>query len=274
MQYLSLLAKPKNVKEAVVKILSQEWPLSLKQIHYNSARSFGLTVSYQAVHKAIKELVSEEIVVSTGKKYALNKEWIAKMEKLSSTLRQAYSDKQKRDLKDLYKEMQANLAFETPLELGTFLCNTFLHYPNPKNDCSIIHAANIYPPIGLSVTDVSSIIRSAMKNNVFCLIRNSTLMDRFLANFYQLVGFKFKFGADCAGSCDIFVRSDYVCNIYWPKALMKRWINANKNVKSLKDFNLKTWFDLIYKRYGEIYVNINKNSELASKFRKETLTYF
>ena len=59
------LGRPTTVKDAVVSILSREWPLSLKRM-YNSIRGMGLGVSYQAVHKAAQELIEQGIVTLMG----------------------------------------------------------------------------------------------------------------------------------------------------------------------------------------------------------------
>jgi hypothetical protein len=94
-------------------------------------------------------------------------DWITKVEKFSSLLRSAYNDKQKIDLKELYKDNQVNLTFDNPLELGGFLCNTYFHYPNPRNKCTIILATNTYPLIGLSVKDIITLAQSSHRFNLF-----------------------------------------------------------------------------------------------------------
>jgi hypothetical protein len=55
---------------------------------------------------------------------------------------------------------------------------------------------------------------------------------------------------------------------------MKKWSSLNKKTKYLKDFNLSDWFNLIHTNWGKIYININKNPELADRIRNETITHF
>jgi len=64
----------KTVKEKIIQILSNEFPLSARKI-YNKIKNEN-SVSYQAVHKALKELVDENIVEKSGREYLLNVEWI------------------------------------------------------------------------------------------------------------------------------------------------------------------------------------------------------
>ena len=150
----------------------------------------------------------------------------------------------------------------------------FFHYPNPENKTTIMHITNNYPLIGMSIKDIISLKQSMTKTKIYCLIANDTLVDRFLSNFYILEGTEFKFGINCAGSCDTIIRSDYICTVYWPKNLMKKWSSLNKKTKYLKDFNLSDWFNLIHTKWGKIYININKNPDLADKIRRETIIHF
>ena len=64
--------KPTNTKDAVISILTTDWPLSLKQIFYNIKKSYGYSSSYQAVYKAVKELLEGRVLLSKDKKYIIS----------------------------------------------------------------------------------------------------------------------------------------------------------------------------------------------------------
>jgi len=115
-----------TTRELIIKVLSIEWPLSTKEITSRVQKISSKSLTYQAIHKTITQLVNNGIILkSPNKKLQLNMEWIINIEKFGTTLHTNYTDKQKVDLKELYKETQVNLIFENPLELGVFLCNTF-----------------------------------------------------------------------------------------------------------------------------------------------------
>ena len=77
-------------KEIIVSILSQKWPLTTKEI-YNILKRH-VSVSYQAVHKSLNELVSSRVVVRKGKKYCLNPDFVAKMKKHWSAIEENYKE--------------------------------------------------------------------------------------------------------------------------------------------------------------------------------------
>lgn len=80
------LRKPKNVKDAVILILSKEWPMRSVTIHGKIRKEYKLKVSPQAVHKALNLLVAEGVIKKNYKSYFLNKEWIEKVKKFVKKL--------------------------------------------------------------------------------------------------------------------------------------------------------------------------------------------
>ncbi|MDD4081939.1 MAG: hypothetical protein PHD05_00995 [Sphaerochaetaceae bacterium] len=156
-----------STRDLIIEVLSKEWPLTTKEIYFR-VKNIGKTqLSYQAIHKTLTQMIKNGLVAKNHKKFQLSMDWITKVEKFSSLLRSAYNDKQKIDLKELYKDNQVNLTFDNPLELGGFLCNTYFHYPNPRNKCTIILATNTYPLIGLSVKDIITLAQSSHRFNLF-----------------------------------------------------------------------------------------------------------
>lgn len=93
---LLLVASPYNfegqgtAKDAIVSILSQEWPLTMKEIYFAAVRQHALNVSYQAIHKATKQLVQQKVVAKNERTYCLNTEWIKQIKGFTENLEKAY----------------------------------------------------------------------------------------------------------------------------------------------------------------------------------------
>jgi len=111
---LLVLASPRElegqgkVKDTVVSILGKDWPLSLKEIYFAAIREYGMAVSYQAVHKATKQLAESKIIIKRERRYSLNIGWIKQVKGFSESLEKAYNQPAKKDLPcriiDLEKE--------------------------------------------------------------------------------------------------------------------------------------------------------------------------
>ncbi len=90
---MQVFTKNKSTKEAIIQILSSEWPLSLNKIHNKLKKKHSIGLTYQATHKSINELVEEKILHKEKKEYKLNIEWINNVEQFGKKLRESYIKK-------------------------------------------------------------------------------------------------------------------------------------------------------------------------------------
>jgi len=59
--------KNKSTQDLIIEILSNEWPLTTKQIHNRLKRNHAKNISYQAAHKTIKQMLEEKILLKEKK---------------------------------------------------------------------------------------------------------------------------------------------------------------------------------------------------------------
>ena len=83
-----------RVLDAVVAVLGCRWPLSLRAVYFAVAKQCALGVSYQAVHKALKQLVAEGVVVKEDREYCLSIDWIRNVKRFGASLEEAYTRNQ------------------------------------------------------------------------------------------------------------------------------------------------------------------------------------
>jgi len=82
-----------SVKNVVIQILADEWPLTVKEIFKRVKREFGKNVTYQATHKVVHELLFKKIVLANKKEYFLNTRWLNELETFSNLTLDKYSEK-------------------------------------------------------------------------------------------------------------------------------------------------------------------------------------
>jgi len=85
----------KSTKNQIIQILSEEWPLSAKQIHNILQKQYTSTASYQATHKMIKILKENQTIETDGKNYKLSKNWISNLDRFSNNLKDKYLNDKK-----------------------------------------------------------------------------------------------------------------------------------------------------------------------------------
>jgi hypothetical protein len=81
-----------RAKSLVVSILSSEHPLTCRQIWRRIAR-LGDSVSYKAVHKAVRELSSCGVVSREFLEYELSLEWLASLRSFAEAVEAGYAVK-------------------------------------------------------------------------------------------------------------------------------------------------------------------------------------
>ncbi len=87
---LPLLETPTSVKDMVFSILMQDYPLSLIELLNTIKKRYTISLSFQAVRKAVLELEQAKVIHKDGKKFSLSREWILHLIKFGNTLQKNY----------------------------------------------------------------------------------------------------------------------------------------------------------------------------------------
>ena len=77
-------------RELIVRVLCDEWPLTIRQIHERIERAYGFECTYQAVFNQVKEMSESSIVCSNGKHYKLNEKWLEGVNEFVEVLLEHY----------------------------------------------------------------------------------------------------------------------------------------------------------------------------------------
>jgi pyrimidine operon attenuation protein/uracil phosphoribosyltransferase len=72
--------KKRNVREAIISILSREYPLNVKKIFSRVKKEYALDVTYQAVFNMMKEMIDDGILEKSERDYKLNIGWIKQLQ--------------------------------------------------------------------------------------------------------------------------------------------------------------------------------------------------
>ncbi|MCK4715006.1 MAG: hypothetical protein KAT35_05485, partial [Candidatus Aenigmarchaeota archaeon] len=98
-----------DTKSLILQILAKDWPLSAKEV-YNKARTrHGLDITYQGVHKILRQLVLEDALSFENNKYALRLDWIRNLRKFGEAAERSYL---KKNLQTAYLEIGVGSSVE------------------------------------------------------------------------------------------------------------------------------------------------------------------
>jgi len=111
----------RNVKDMVFSILTEQHPLSMMELTNRIKRDYNLSVTYQAVRKAIEKLHEQGVLEKEGKKYSIKKEWILQLRSFFDKVLSNYEKGNVHDFtKELAKENYAVYTLHSLYELDVF----------------------------------------------------------------------------------------------------------------------------------------------------------
>ena len=83
---LPKLSAAKSTKDQIISLLSENWPLSAKEIYNRLQREQASEITYQAVHKTLGEMSEEGILTKEEKGYRISDSWIKNLKEFSNCL--------------------------------------------------------------------------------------------------------------------------------------------------------------------------------------------
>ena len=265
-----------STKDLIVSILSEEWPLSVKEIFKRTQRGFEADVSYQAVHKVLSELEGNFIVEKVGKNYALSTEWIQKGKDFFDQVDTTYKNKVGK-----YKinpNFEGTITFKfssiTDLTVTTakLLASGILATSdNTKFICAMEYGWWAFKFRYEHLTLLLTLVTNNPKAKF--LFRKDTPFGRWIGKQYTRVGgVGAPIGIKVPIDNDIFVQGDCIIEVTFSKETKKlfelyynKWHNLEE---SFAEFGLKKEPEI------EAIVKITKNPSMAKFMRSELEKYF
>ncbi len=268
-----------NTKSLVFTILTKESPLKIINLTNHIRKRYGKSITFQAVRKAILELVEEGVLTQKGKEFYINKQWV---KQAKQTIDKLYEDVNRskeipKGIESIGEEVSV-FTFDSINQLMKFwqdlIDNWFIHFKkgDPKINC--YQAPHAWE--GLLHLDKEKDIMSQLKKKgikSIILTTGNTPLDKKIAKFYKSIGVN----THISPSTSNFDKSYYVgtygsliVQTNYPKKLVKLLDTFFKKNKSLKDFNLKELSDIVNKKI-KVKLTVIKNLEMAKQINKSII---
>lgn len=268
------LLEPSGVKGAIINTLCDEWPypLTAKKIYNKVRKNFGLTVTYQAVHKTLKQFEHKKIASRVEKGYALDIDWVRETKSLMLQLESKYYSVKGRLERMLDKERVITIVFKRTRDVGAFIVNEFLNLPNPKNEPLVFRLEHLN---WMPDEQLSLLKQKIGKIEIYIICQNRDPLDKLLAKNFEKLGAKVKLGVSCAKSNDSVSLGDFTIQVFKSSDYQKSWGSLYKKIKGLDTLDLSEIRELLYdKKWEGLKVIVGKNPRYAKHLRKLTLPLF
>ncbi|MDP3916927.1 MAG: hypothetical protein Q8Q42_01420 [Nanoarchaeota archaeon] len=251
-----------STKGKIVEILSESWPLSAKKIYNRLKKDYSLSITYQATHKAIKEMINSSILEKFKDGYCINKTWLTQIGSLSQRLS---SDMKKTSKEKEIKTIQ-KLTFSDHREFIEFH-RRFIEdvIKKEKRLDMVFHYRHVPFPHVMSNEEIG-IIKDLMPRLKWTILaRKDTPIGRWFAMQWKKLGVNVKLGVDVL-SDRLMILNDYICYVYTSKEAIKMW-DKSYSIKDIKKFDTTEITKAILNKKYKTVMTIIKDKEIATMMK-------
>jgi len=264
----STLGKGSSTKDLIIQILSEEWPLTTKQIFERLTKKSGKSSTYQAVHKTLKQMLTEQVLELQDKKYVISKKWIETNKSKYETLLKFYSGSSEK--KGSFK----HLEFDSLLEWGQFIIfHFYFDYPNSEKKASVCFWRHTVCSFGLSEEETEACKKLFAYAPHYGISKSTTFLDDWSAKYLGKLGKKCICGKAYSPPDYTFVQGNHLLFTFFPKELEKVFNNFYETVEELGSEEASKYMSMITTK-TKIFGIIIEDKELADFWRKEAASLF
>ncbi len=266
--------KPANTKDAVISVLTTDWPLNLRSIFYILKKQYRYSFTYQSVYKAVKELCEKKVLIEKNKKYEINISWVKRLQSFTDIVETNYYTTQRfqnqKGLKDSKSEKDLMvLTFETIFDaekyLYYFMKNELL---KRKNEIICFQLNNEWRPLFYLRSEYNYYKKLMQKGNKFYFIcAGSSYLEELCKKFYKSIGVNVKTIKHINPS-DNIIFGDCLIQIFIPEELkikMNEFLEKKDIINLLKN---------VLEKKSSIKVIINKDLSLVNEIKKQIIKRF
>lgn len=268
-----------NVKNLVFSILTSEYPLNLITLTKLIKKQYGRDVTFQAVRKAVLQLVEVGVLLRTEKQFFINKEWVKESKAIIDGLYQKLNSKQSsKSIESIGGEVSV-FTFNSLNEMMKFwqdlIDNWYKGFTEGDYPYNFYQGAHLWE--GLLHPDNERVIMNQLKIKgikSYLLTTGNTPLDKQTVNFYKKIGVK----THIEPSSSSFDRSyyvgtygDLVVQSRYPEEIVKRLDIFFKRNKKLSDLDLVELSELVNKRM-EVKLTVIRNLDMAKQINKSIIS--
>ena len=268
---LSLANGKKTVKDHIISVLSQEWPLSLKRLYMILRKKYQLEVSYQACHKAVKELVGQELIEKNDKEYQLNMKWVRQIKEFGQRVEEKYKNHHTYSLSS--DDVVTNMIFNSMYEVDRFLLEISEKYIQTsinKRPTLCLYWCHSWVPLFFEKETYKRLLKVSQTFDIYSVIKNDTFIDNWCKDFVgDLI--REETGINLGVVDFLILGDDIVVEIFYSENIKKEIHDRFSKIKDISDLNVENFFEDIFEKKTMIPVVVIKNKELAKNLKSQIM---
>jgi phosphoserine phosphatase len=261
-------------------MLSQEWPLSVRQLHSKIVQHRS-GITYHAVHKAARQLLAQGVLRREKNGYMISIDWIENLAGIIEQIKGNYLYKKPINLPGLMDFKQEGdtqtFIFETLAEAEAYRKRLQWEYLLKKGEkppyCAM--SGHLKSPL-VSSERALNLLNTAKKANseAYVIVSGNTPLDEWCADYYRNNLISVQTGVPCAEKCDVMILGDVVTQLYMPPRLQKYTDQIYHTIRDRSAINDQEFYRIVYNTKAEVKFVVIKNPAIAEQLRQQVLSNF
>ena len=223
-----------------------------------------MPITYQATHKALKELVEGKALEKSKEGYLISREWVKQLGDFTEKVRDDLdSSGKKREIKTIHK-----LVFSPHREFIKFHLNFIQEVVKKEGKVEMVFFYRHVPyPHVLTNEEIKGMKELRKKLKWVIIAKNDTPVSRWCAKQWRKFGVKVKLGADTSAD-RLIIMNDYIMNVYMPWEALLGWDKAYA-AKNIDEYDINFMMEQgILNPKSKTFVTILRDKEIASLLRR------
>ncbi len=245
-------------REAILNVISREWPLPAKVIYNRVRKDHKLSLTYQAVFNLLKELVKDGILSKEKQKYIMNPSHVESQLSFYSEIRKKYVDD------GLIRAVKNDevFTFASIRKTMEFLFKNLQNDYFGESDDLYIEIKRFYL-VPLSNSELVMIREFAKRKRIHIFCRGNSWIDIFAAKFLRSLGIDVHLNVGWGSPANMILYGNSVIHIYvlYSPSMGKVVRDQHKLPFARLNSIIKTYFDAVNETV-KCKVVVNRDSEV------------
>jgi len=272
--------KKDNVKNLVFTILINEYPLKIIELTNFIKKRYGRSVTFQAVRKAILELVNDGVLIKKGNGFQINKTWVKDAKETIDKLYLELHTEQKIPKK--FDSIEGNVSvftFNSVADMMKFweqvVDDWFKNFK--KGDYNINCWQGAHGWEALMYPDYERKIMTQLKQKgikSYAVSTGATPLDRMTWKFYKSIGLivhMYPTTSKIDREYYVGTYGDIIIQAHYPKEVLDALDIFFKKNKTMEDLDLSELSRIANKKIS-VKMTVIKNLQMAKQINNSTLS--
>ncbi len=256
-----------NLKNIVISVLSRQWPLSARRV-FREVCSDNFHITYQGVHKALRQLREQGMVRRTDGGHQLDAQWIDQLEAYSGFLRANYAMGKNTDFYRMPPGESACLSFDNYFQAVSAILEIMgREHEKPGRDDVYLQLSHPFPLLGIPARTLERLKRHARTHSFRATYHSDSACDSALCRMWEQAGVKGKISRKHQGRGNYNVLTRGMLIQIMPSPQFAR--RANAILSKGGSESLLAYTQASLDPSSKTLVTITKSPGLADEIRKE-----